>query len=207
MKTVKTSTKSDYENMVALDVCCSVQAGSNPFIAIKKWLIGEHSHVFIYLGVLDLCGMYVDWLAESNGRGVMMQPVSARNDEMVDVYRFKVPEGESIHDYYHKIIEVLAKLLSNQNSYYDYLSIVRFVVPQAILRKLHLEKFIPLAWQRDSFQICSEFVYELFYQAGLGNILPNSNPDTNAIPQIPLPSDFANSPMLEYIGRFTVDGG
>ena len=60
-------------------------------------------------------------------------------------------------------------LVRNPQSYYDYLCIIRFVLPGIIFEKLRLP--MPLSWHRDVRQICSAAVYGIFHSAKLVDIL------------------------------------
>ena len=84
-------------------------------------------------------------------------------------------------------------LVRNPQSYYDYLCIIRFVLPRIIFEKLRLP--MPLSWRRDAQQICSEAVYGIFHSAKLVDILlPYCTP--------PLPGDFVtDSGLLEESWR------
>ncbi|GAI81398.1 unnamed protein product [marine sediment metagenome] len=178
------------------DILVNVNGRHDPFSTIKRCAAGPYEHVFLYMGMLGLIGsprqsrlIRVPMLFESNGRGVVLRSLVERYGEEVVVMRLK-----SEHDRRripHVVTEAIT-LASDFHAYYDYLCIVRWVLPRIIREKLHLP--IPVAWQRDEWQICSEAVYEVFYRAKLVDILPSR--------RVPLPGDFVtDSLLLEEVWR------
>ena len=127
-------------------------------------------------------------LFESNGRGVVIQSLSNRYGQEVIVMRLK---SEFDKRRIPRVLEEAIKLASDPQSYYDYLCIVRYIIPRLICEKLRLP--VPLAWQRDPWHVCSEAVFEVFYRAKLVDILPKN--------VVPLPGDFTDSLLLEEVWR------
>ena len=178
------------------DILVNVITGNSLYNKIKRACLGNpYSHVFLYLGELGLFStraqrriIRVPMLFESNGRGVVLRSLAERSGEKVVVMRLI-----SEHDR-RRISRVLIEaieLASDLQSYYDYLGIVRWVLPRIICEKLGLP--MPLSWHRDERQICSEAVFEVFYRARLVDILPAN--------VVPLPGDFVfDSPLLEEVG-------
>jgi len=178
-----------------VDILVNINRRHDPFSTMKRRLIGPYEHVFMYMGRLGLFSeghssdlWNVPMLFESNGRGVVLQSLSNRYGQEVVVMRLK-----SEHDSKRipKVLGEAIKLASEPQSYYDYLCIMRFVLPRILRERLGLP--LPLAWHRDAFQICSEAVFEVFYRAGLVDILlPYCTP--------PLPGDFiTDSALLEQV--------
>jgi hypothetical protein len=174
------------------DILVDVNRRHDPLSVIKRWAVGPYEHVFLYMGMLRLFSgrgqshiIRVPMLFESNGRGVVLRSLSERYGQKVVVMRLK-----SEHDRRripHILVEAI-ELASSPQSYYDYLCIMRWVLPRIICKKLHLP--MPLAWHRDEWQICSEAVFEVFYRAKLVDILPKT--------VVPLPGDFVtDSPLLQ----------
>ena len=172
------------------DILVNVNDRKDPFSRIKRWAMSSpYSHVFMYLGKVRIIvdpkqnvTLRFPLLFESNGRGVVIQALSNRYGQPVIVMRLK-------SEYQGKIPRALKealKLASNPQSYYDYLCIVRFVLPRLICEKLMLP--MPLAWQRNPWHICSEAVFEAFYRAKLVGILPPNI--------VPLPGDFVTDSLL-----------
>lgn len=179
------------------DILVPVNNRKDLLSRIKRWAMnGPYEHVFMYLGKV---GILVSrrqpriprfpMLFESNGCGVVLQSLSNRYGEDVVVMRLK-----SEHDRRRipRVLEQAVKLASDPQSYFDYLCLIRFVLPRIICEKLGLP--MPLAWHRDKRQICSEAVFEVFYRAKLADILP-------FYCRPPLPSDFVtDSVLLEQVG-------
>jgi len=173
------------------DILININRGNDPWSRIRRWAVGECSHVFMYMGKLTITKgetwyYPVPMLFESNGRGVVLQSLSNRYEQQVAVMRLK-----SEHDR-KRIPVVLAeaiKLASEPQAFYDYFCIITFVLLRIICEKLCLP--IPLKWQRDDRQICSEAVFEIYYRAKLVDILPRDI--------APLPGDFRDSLLLEEV--------
>ncbi len=169
------------------DILVNINTKTDPFSSAKRWLIGPYSHVFMYMGKLSFMegANPVPFLFESNGRGVVLQSISNRYGQEVVVVRL-VPDYER---YIPDILMEAIALASDMKAYYDYFCIIKYVLPRAILEKLHLP--IPLSWQRDSRQICSEAVLEAFLGADVP-VLPDN--------VVPMPGDFVtDSSLLEEI--------
>lgn len=177
------------------DILININDRNDLFSRIKRWAISSpYEHVFLYMGELGLFStraqrriIRVPMLFESNGRGVVLRSLAERYGEKVAVMRLI-----SEHDR-RRIPRVLIEaieLASSVQSYYDYLGVVRWVLPRIICEKLHLP--VPLKYQRDAWQICSEAIFEVFYRARLVDILPSW--------RVPLPGDFVTgSSLLEPV--------
>jgi len=185
------------------DILVNVNRRRDPLSTIKRWAAGPYEHVFMYIGRVRLLVnprqgiiLRVPLLFESDGDGVVLESLSSRYDQEVVVLRLK-PEH-----YRRKIPRVLVeatKLADDPQSHYDYLCLVKHVLPRLICEKLRLPTWIlqhlPLAWQRDARQICSEAVFEIFHKAGVVEILFDHC-------QPPMPGDFVtDSPLLEEVWR------
>ena len=125
---------------------------------------------------------------ESMGRGVSLRMLSDRYGQEVLVIR--------LTKYKRRISQVLReaiKLASDERSYYDYFCVVKYIIPRIIWEKLHLPLGkMPLAWHRDSRQICSEALLEICLRAGVP-VLPDG--------VAPLPGDFVtDSGLLVEVG-------
>ncbi len=177
------------------DILINVSRGNDPWSMVKRWAVGPYSHVFLYIGHVGLYAYMrqgrvarFPMLFESNGRGAVIQSLSNRYGQEVVVMRLK-PRLKSEFDT--RIPNVLVQsiaLASDPQAYYDYLCIVSHVLPRIICEKLRLP--IPLSWQRDERQICSEAVLEVFLRAKVP-VLPKD--------KVPLPGDFTDSPLLEEV--------
>jgi len=172
------------------DILVNVSDRNDPFSVIKRWAVGPYSHVFLYMGLLGLFSsraqrriIRVPMLFESNGRGVVLRNLSSRYGEKVAVMRLK---SEYDRRRIPRVLIEAIELASDFQSYYDYLGIVRWVLPRIICEKLGLP--MPLSWHRDERQICSEAVFEVFYRAKLVDILPSN--------VVPLPGDFVTDSVL-----------
>lgn len=174
------------------DILVNVDRGSNPISVIKRWCLGNpYSHVFMYMGNLGI--ILFKWqqrilmfpmFFESNGRGVVIQSLSNRYGQEVVVMRLK---SENDRQRIHQVLTEAIKLASDNQSYYDYLCIIRFVIPRLICEKLRIP--MPLKYHRDPWHICSEAVFEVFYRAKLVNIL-----SPYCLP--PLPGDFVTDSVI-----------
>jgi len=173
------------------DILVNVNDRKDLFSVIKRWASGRYEHVFMYLGEVGILVsrrqpriLRFPMLFESNGRGVVIQSLSNRYGQKVVVLRLK-----SEHDRRRipRVLEEAVKLASQPQSYYDYLCIIRFVLPRLICEKLGLP--MPIKYHRDPWHICSEAVFEVFYRAKLVDILlPFCTP--------PLPGDFVTDSLL-----------
>lgn len=171
------------------DVLICVNEGKNWLSSFSKWAIGRYEHVAMYLGrAFD----GVPFLVESTGRGVAIHSLQPQTGRLVVVARLKIDAGVRM-----LITEEAINLANDSQSYYDYFSIVHSCVPRVLKEKFPFLP-IPLKYHRDPMMICSELVAELFWRAGI-EVLPQDI--------IPLPGDFAESPLLEilYEGRLMED--
>lgn len=144
------------------DILVNVNHRHGPFSIIKRWAVGPYEHIFMYMGRLTPLreGLGVPYLAdmpvvpmlfESNGRGVVLQSLSNRYGQEAVILRLK---SEFDRKRIRHVLDEAIKLASYPQSYYDYLCIIRFVLPRIIFEKLRLP--MPLSWHRDERQICSE---------------------------------------------------
>ncbi len=183
------------------DILVTVNKGKDLYSIIKRWALGSpYDHVFMYMGKVGIIVnrkqakiLRFPMLFESNGRGVVIQSLSNQYDREVVVMRLSLEQDRKRISF---VLERAIKLASAPQSYYDYYAIIRFVLPRLILKKLGLQ--MPLKYHRDPLQICSEAVFEVFYGAGLINILPKN--------VVPLPGDFVVvSPLLlpEWEGQLS----
>lgn len=182
------------------DILVNVNARNGPFSSLKRWAVGPYEHVFMYFGHVGILVrrhqrklLRFPMIFESDGDGVVVESVRTRFNQEVVVLRLK---SEFDRQRIPRVLEEAVKLATDPQSYYDYLCIIRFVLPRIILEKLRLP--MPLRWHRDARQICSEAVYEVFYRAKLVDILP-----PYCTP--PLPGDFVtDSILLEEVWRGTL---
>ncbi|MBA7713332.1 hypothetical protein ES703_122334 [subsurface metagenome] len=168
-----------------VDILVNVIEGKDTYSIIKRWLVGPYSHVFMYLGEVALVvRRQHPLLFESNGRGVVLQSLSNRYGQEVVVLRLI-----SEHDRRRipRVLEEAVRLASDPQSHYDYMCIVKYILPRLICEKLGLP--MPLKYHRDPWHVCSEAVFEVFYRAELVDILlPYCVP--------PLPGDFVTDSLL-----------
>lgn len=179
------------------DILVNVNDRKDPFSVIKRWLAGPYSHVFLYLGKVGILInrrqrriLRFPLLFESSGRGVVIQSLSNRYGQQVVVMRLK---SEYDRGRIPRVLEEAVRLASNPQSYYDYLCIVKYILPRLICEKLGLP--MPLKYHRDPWHVCSEAVFEAFFRARLVDIL-----SPYCLP--PLPGDFiTDSTLLEEVWR------
>lgn len=175
------------------DTLVNVNTGDDPWSVIRRWASGEYSHVFVYLGRLFIGyiggealpkGINVPMLFESNGRGCCLRLLSERYGEEVVVMRLISEHARRRIPY---VLEEAIKLASDDQAYYDYMCLVKYILPRLICEKLGLP--MPLKYHRDPWHVCSEAIFEVFYRAKLWNILrPYCVP--------PLPGDFVTDSLL-----------
>lgn len=183
------------------DILVNVNDRHDPLSSIKRWAAGSYEHIFVYMGKVGLFInrrqrriIRIPMLFESDGDGVVLESLSSRYGQEVVVLRLKSEHDRRRIPW---VLEKAIKLADDPQSHYDYLCIVKYVLPRLILEKLGLPVWVlshlPLAWQRDRRQICSEAVFEIFDRAKLVDILPFwCRP--------PMPGDFvADSLVLEKV--------
>jgi len=184
------------------NILVNVNRRKDPISRIKRWAAGPYEHVFIYMGKVGILILSpeqrkmrrVPMLFESDGDGAIIESLSSRYGREVVILQLK---SESDRKRIPHVLEEAIKLADDPQSHYDYLCIVKYVLPRLILEKLGLPTWVlhhlPLAWQRDAQQICSEAVFEIFYRAKLVDILlPHCRP--------PMPGDFVtDSALLEEV--------
>lgn len=174
------------------DILVNVNDRDDPLSLIKRWVAGPYEHVFMYTGRLGIersgyissYGISVPMLFESAGRGVVLQSLSNRYGQQVVVMRLKSEHHRERIPY---VLDEAIKLASEPQAYYDYLCIVKYILPRLICEKLGLP--MPLKYHRDSWHVCSEAQFEVFYRAKLVDILP-----PYCVP--PLPADFVTDSLL-----------
>ncbi len=181
------------------DVLVQIITGNSPYNVIKRSALGNpYEHVFMYMGRLGLSRegysssylFNVPMLFESAGRGVVLQSLSNRYGEEVVVMRLRSVRDRGKIPY---VLDEAVKLASDSRSHYDYLCIVKYILPRLICEKLGLP--MPLKYHRDPWHVCSEAIFEVFYRARLVDILL-----AYCVP--PLPGDFVtDSLLLEEVWR------
>lgn len=181
------------------DILVNINHRKDPFSKVKRWAAGPYEHIFLYMGKVGLFInqrqrrlLRVPLLFESDGDGVIVESLSSRYGQEVVVLRLK---SEFDRRRIPRVLEEAVKLADDPQSHYDYMCIVKYVLPRLILEKLGLPTWVlhhlPLAWQRDARQICSEAVNEIFIRAGLLLLY---------LEDVPLPGDFVTgSVMLETV--------
>lgn len=184
-----------------VDVCVNINGRRDPFSSFKRWAMGSpYDHVFVNLGPMVLGvptvpgAVQVAWqipmLFESNGNGVIIEPLARRYGQMVAVMRLI---SEFDRRRIPVVIQEAVKLAQDPQAQYDYRCITEYVLPRLLCQKLGLP--IPLKYHRDRMMICSEASFEIFYRAKLVDILR-----ANCVP--PMPGDFVtDSPLLEEVHR------
>jgi len=172
----------------SMDFLVNVNRGKDPISVIKRWGVGEFSHIFAYLGKLSL-GIhgvlrYYPFLYESSGRGVVIESLSNRYGQEVVVMRLRYPERIPL------IVEEAIKLASDPKSYYDYYCIPLNIVPRVLHDKFGMP--LPQKYDRDEKMVCSEACAEICWRAKVP-VLPEN--------VVPLPGDFVVSVILNEVNR------
>ena len=172
-----------------IDFLINVNRGKDPASVIKRWGVGEYSHVFAYLPLyVPVHGLLLQhpFLYESSGRGVVIQSLSNRYGQEVVVMRLK-PE---FRDRIEVIVAEAVKLASDPASFYDYMCVPLNIIPRVFHDKFGMP--LPLKYQRDEKMVCSEGCAEPCWRAKVP-VLPEN--------VVPLPGDFVTSPLLEEVHR------
>ena len=178
------------------DLLVNINRGNDLWSRIRRWAVGRYLHCFLYMGVVRLgatryraCAGRLPMIFESYGRGASLRMLSERYGQDVVVMRLKPQYRRRIP----KVLREAIKLASDPQAYFDYICAVKYIIPRIIWEKLHLPlDKMPLSWQRDARQICSEAVLEVFLRAGVP-VLPDD--------VVPLPGDFVDSDLLEEVGQ------
>jgi hypothetical protein len=138
---------------------------------LKVWLLeSPYDHVAIFY---DYTKKGLPLVAESVGRGASIRSLYASKGRKVTVLRHanrRVAQGAATR---------AESLCDNPESWYDYYSIVRFVVPHLIWHKF-TGRNMNIGYKRNAVYICSELADEAY-----DNIIP-----LHCCP--PLPADFLN---------------
>ncbi len=175
------------------DVLVNINDRGDPISSFKRWAMeSPYEHIFVNLGPMALLvgtSTYsVPMLFESDGNGVIIEPLARRYGQLAVVLRLKSESDRRRIPY---VIEEAVKLAQDPQAQYDYRCIVEYVLPRLLCQRLGLP--IPLKYHRNSMMICSEAAFEIFYRAGLVDILR-----ANCVP--PMPGDFVtDSPLLEKV--------
>jgi len=173
------------------DILVNINRGKDPYSISKRWFMGPYDHVFMYMGKVGIIInryqrriLRFPMLFESNGRGVVIQSLSNRYNQEVVVMRLISEQDRKRISW---VLEDAIELASDPQAHYDYLCIVKYVLPRIICMKLGIP--MPLKYHRDPWHICSEAIFEVFYRAKLVDILlPYCLP--------PLPGDFVTDSIL-----------
>lgn len=179
--------------LLPADVLVNINHRTGSFSRVKRWLMGTpYEHVFMYMGKVGLLTgievISIPMLFESDGDGVVVESLASRYGQEIVVMRLK---SEFDSKRIPAILQEALLLAQDPQSKYDYMCIIRFILPRLICEKLHLP--MPVSWHRDARQICSEAVFEVFYRAGLVDVLPSN---------VPMPEDYINaSPLLRMVWR------
>ncbi len=181
-----------------MDFLVNVNRGQDPFSVIKRWAVGEYSHVSMYMGQMTIevedTDYFVDsvmlrhlMLFESNGRGVAIQSLSNRYGQKVVVMRLNLQFRDKIP----LIVEEAIRLASDPQAYYDYYCIPLNIIPRILHDKFGMP--LPVKYQRDEKMVCSEACAEVCWRAKVP-VLPQN--------AVPLPGDFVElSGILDEVNR------
>ena len=197
----------------ACDIILWINEKNDPINKLSRWAIGQYSHVAMYLGRFpvtipggDIFNMPLVY--ESRGRGIYIASLLPQTGMVAAVMRPKALDPElfnlqSVTDWTIKeLLTTAFEMAADEAHFYDYVSIVHSVLPRVIAEKLPWLP-LPVKYHRDIWFICSEAVAELWWRNDT-LVLPDDQqlPDgTIMAGSIPLPGDFAKSPILTYIGK------
>jgi len=171
------------------DIILWINDKNDPINRLSRWGIGPYSHVAMYIEPF----LGVPMVYESRGRGVSIASLLPQTGQPVAVVRPILPPlyERSWLPWQKVLVKTAFQIAADEKSFYDYLSIVHSVLPRVIAEKLPWLP-LPVKYHRDIFFICSEAVAEVFWRNGISVISQD---------EIPLPGDFAKSPILKYMGK------
>ena len=193
------------------DILLFINDKNDPISRLSRWAIGQYSHVAMYLGRFPITTpggaiFNVPLVYESRGRGVTIASLLPQTSMPVAVVRpqaLTLTYPQELFDWtIKKLLTTAFEMAADEKHFYDYVSIVHSVLPRVILEKLPWLP-LPVKYHRDIWFICSEAVAELWWRNDT-LVLPDDQqlPDgTIMAGSIPLPGDFARSPILTYIGK------
>ena len=196
----KTSTITLEVKLQPCDIILWINDKNDPINRLSRWAIGQYCHVAMYLGnfpfATDNTVFIIPLVYESRGRGVYIAsllPQTGMSAAVMRLIAFYPGQKE-------KLLNTAFELAADEKHFYDYLAIVHSVLPRVIAEKLSWLP-LPVKYQRDIFFICSEAVAELWWRNDT-LILPDDYKDADGIHagSIPLPGDFAKSPILKLVG-------
>lgn len=194
------------------DIILWINDKNDPINRLSRWAIGQYSHVAMYLGkytfvtgdkTFDIPIVY-----ESRGRGIYIASLLPQTGMVAAVMRPKALDPElfnlqSVTDWTIKeLLTTAFEMAADEAHFYDYVSIVHSVLPRLIAEKLPWLP-LPVKYHRDIWFICSEAVAELWWRNDT-LVLPDDKrleDGTIMARSIPLPGDFAKSPILTYMGK------
>lgn len=200
------------------DIILWINEKNDPINKLSRWAIGKYCHVAMYLGkfpfVADNTVFTIPLVYESRGRGVYIASLLAQTGMPTAVMRPASLDPEEypirvnretlesmLQTIRHGLLSIAFELAADEKHFYDYLAIVHSVLPRVIAEKLPWLP-LPVKYHRDIFFICSEAVAEVWWRNNT-LILPDDWQDADGIHagSIPLPGDFAKSPILKYMGK------
>jgi hypothetical protein len=134
---------------------------------------------------------------ESRGRGAMVASLLGQTSNPVAVMRSGLPptslqvKGSTVLAGCLELRLTAFSIAADEKSFYDYFCIVYSCVPRVLKEKFPWLP-LPVKYHRDIFMICSEAIAEVFWRNDI-EIVPKD--------MVPLPGDFALSPLLQYVGQ------
>lgn len=169
------------------DLLLYVTEGANWTSVLSRWLIGRYGHVSTYIGQAF---ENMPFIYQSEGRGALIDSLQEHTNRLVLVMR---PDpAEVTQEQKDTVIAKAIEIVSDPQSYYDYVAIIKFCVPYILKKKFPWLPINPPEYKRDKYMICSEAAAEPWWRAGIA-ILPTTVP--------PLPTDFVKSPVLQIMGE------
>jgi hypothetical protein len=166
----------------ACDIILFRNDKNDPLSRFSRWAIGPYSHVAMYLGKF----FNVPLVYESRGRGAYIASLLPQTGNPVAVMRsVRPPMCDCL-----ELRLTAFRIAADEKSFYDYFCIVYSCVPR-VLKERFPWLPLPVKYHRDIFLICSEAVAEVFWRN-----------EVEVVPKdvVPLPYDFALSPVLQYVG-------
>ena len=153
---------------------------------LVRWLVGYWNHCCLVYRT-DSPPLIIE---ATPGQGIEIAPLRVHKGRQAMLLRANSYNWQEIGCQASLCAEAWA---TESDTGYDYMAVVRWVIPRLILAKLGIAYH---HWHRDRWHLCSELVEITYFEAGYPLFVDSF---------IPLPSDFLLSPKLRAVWAGIVD--